>query len=388
MATELLSSTWQAQNFFETTLSADCTDSDTDIFLTSVPDFSEGTLVIDPDSVTGREIIYYSSKTTTKVTCPANGRGYDNSTAGAHTSGTKVIMAPIADWFNSLLAFANKNTTYADETTFDHVASGCVWSGDAYGSTRAASMTSGVVYINGIRTTVSAVTSRTFTASKDTYIDVDSSGTLYYTEVSNNAASPSTTTTGSISRTGGTLVCLGIIVTGASNIANVGSVNQGQEDKVLPIASSVAYSVTDSLGILICPRDPQRRLLGYKRITSDFTTTSNSSTQVTGLSCPVIVPTGRKVKITFHSGTIYNDTANNNAWTQIWDGTVGSGTQLNESTVYPTANSQRFNMICEAITTPSSTSKTYNAGLSDPNSGTARLVGASTTPISIRVELL
>lgn len=102
MATELLSSTWQAQNFFETTLSADCTDSDTDIFLTSVPDFSEGTLVIDPDSVTGREIIYYSSKTTTKVTCPANGRGYDNSTAGAHTSGTKVIMAPIADWFNSL----------------------------------------------------------------------------------------------------------------------------------------------------------------------------------------------------------------------------------------------------------------------------------------------
>jgi hypothetical protein len=102
VATGLLSSTWEPENFYTAYLTADCTDTDTDIFLDIVPANSEGTLVIDPDSTTNREVIYYSSKTATKVVCPGNGRGYDNSTAIAHTTGTKVIMAPIADWFNSL----------------------------------------------------------------------------------------------------------------------------------------------------------------------------------------------------------------------------------------------------------------------------------------------
>jgi hypothetical protein len=102
MATGLLSADWESENFYTAYLTADCTDTDTDIFLDIIPTNSEGTLVIDPDSTTNREIIYYSSKTATKVVCPGNGRGYDNSTAIAHTTGTKVIMAPIADWFNSL----------------------------------------------------------------------------------------------------------------------------------------------------------------------------------------------------------------------------------------------------------------------------------------------
>ena len=104
MAQEQLSADWKPTNFFETTLSADATDSDTDIFLSDVPTESEGTLVINPDSTTNREIIYYNSKTSTKVVCPsaALGRGYDGTTATSHTSGTKVIMAPIADWFNSM----------------------------------------------------------------------------------------------------------------------------------------------------------------------------------------------------------------------------------------------------------------------------------------------
>ena len=102
MATGLLSSTWTPENFYTAYLSADITDTATDIFLDVVPVNSEGTLVIDPDSDTNREVIYYSSKTGTKVVCPANGRGYDSSTAASHLTGTKVIMAPIADWFTSL----------------------------------------------------------------------------------------------------------------------------------------------------------------------------------------------------------------------------------------------------------------------------------------------
>ena len=72
----------------------------------------------------------------------------------------------------------------------DHVMSGCVWTGDAYASTRYASMTAGVVCIGGKVVAVDSVANRQFTASKDTYIDVDNTGALYYSEVSNAAASP------------------------------------------------------------------------------------------------------------------------------------------------------------------------------------------------------
>ena len=94
------------QNFFSTTLSADITDTATDIFLNAVPNGSEGFLVIEPDSTTNREIIYYTSKTALKVTCPsiADGRGQDDTTAHAHVTGATVIMAPVAAFYEALLA--------------------------------------------------------------------------------------------------------------------------------------------------------------------------------------------------------------------------------------------------------------------------------------------
>lgn len=180
------------------------------------------------------------------------------------------------------------------DTMFDHVVSGLVWTGDAYASTRNASMTAGVIYINGRRISLLAVTARTFTASRDTYIDVldnqNGTGTVVYTEVTNNNASPALAANSTR---------IGIIVTGASNILNVGSVNQGQEQKILPIVSSIPYAVTDSLGNLICPRDPNRKVLGYRRVVNSPTVTTIAD--ITGLAVPVIVPAGRKIRIThFH----------------------------------------------------------------------------------------
>lgn len=103
MAQGLLTSNWEIDNFVDTTLSADMTDSTLEAFLTTVPPTAdEGTLVIDPDSPSKREIIYYTSKTALKVNISASGRGYDQTTATSHTAGTRVIMAPIADWFNSM----------------------------------------------------------------------------------------------------------------------------------------------------------------------------------------------------------------------------------------------------------------------------------------------
>lgn len=167
------------------------------------------------------------------------------------TTTKKFTLTLLKDWLNSVKGWLSAtaiNWLNAPVGGFNFVESGCVWSGDSYGSTRNASMTSGVVYIGGKRLTVAAVSARTFTASKDTYVDFadngDGTAAIIYTEVTNNAASPSTLTTGTFADS--THIRNAIIVTGASNIANVGSVNQGQESKVLPISSSLPYQGFDS----------------------------------------------------------------------------------------------------------------------------------------------
>jgi hypothetical protein len=142
-------------------------------------------------------------------------------------------------------------------------------------------MTSGVVRINGRRFTVATVTARSFTASKDTYVDIlysatDNTGTPVYTEVTNNAASPALASNS---------VRIGIVVAGATSIAAAASINQGQETMLLPIASSIPYAVTDSLGNLICPRDPNRKVLGFKQVLADQTLISGPS-DITGFKLP------------------------------------------------------------------------------------------------------
>ncbi len=322
-------------------------------------------------------------------TATASAVNYVNNTNAA--TGTDPTLAPAGTDSNINLNLRGKGLAKtvtigkgaAVIYAYDYVVSGCVWSGDSYGSTRAGSMTSGVVVINGNPITVAAVSAHTFTASKDTYVDVldagDGTGTVVYTEATNNAASAALASNS---------IRVGIIVTGASNIANAAAVNQGQEDRVLPIASSVPYAVTDSLGNLICPRDPNRKVLGYRQITADVTTTSTSATQATGLSCPVIIPTGRKVTIWFGDGNVFNSTAGDariNA--QIWDGTVGSGTKLQGGEYRRPSSAESIPMLLHAFTTPTSSSKTYNIGFNAVTSGTASLAATSTSPVFIKVEL-
>jgi len=138
----------------------------------------------------------------------------------------------------------------SDELVADFVVSGGVWSGDAYASTLNASMTALVCYINGQRGTISAVTARAFTASKDTYIDVlNNSGTfsLVYTEVSNNAASPALAANS---------LRLAIVVTGGSNIAGADRINNGNFGATYPSVSGAQLATIDSIGNPIGRRDP------------------------------------------------------------------------------------------------------------------------------------
>lgn len=376
------------QDLFSTTLSASVSTSDTVINLTSVPTGSEGFLTIFSSAGVPTEIIYYNSKGASTVTCPSatagSGRGMGGTTVTAFSSGATVKQTVNSDYFKELQN-GNANTglhTWFDEGTFDYTASGGVWTGDSLGSTRNASMTAATCYIDGRRLSVGAVTARSFTASKDTYIDVlrsGNTGTLVYTEVANNAASPALAANS---------IRIGIIVTGATSIAAAGSVNQGQPDRVLPIASSIPYSVTDSLGNLIYNTTPTPTIIGYRQITANFTTASTTSVQITGLTCPVIVPAGRKVKIVCNVSQVQGSVGGQGGILTLWDGVVNSGTQVSQYNV-TAATVVLNNGGNTAAVQASSGSKTYNAGATSTGGGSTVTIGATSAgPAFISVELV
>jgi len=93
------------QSFYQTALTSGISASDLIIPLDTVPTVSEGFLVIESTVQAKREIIYFTSKDATTVTCPSgagNGRGYDGTTAVAHLQGATVIMAPVGVMFEKL----------------------------------------------------------------------------------------------------------------------------------------------------------------------------------------------------------------------------------------------------------------------------------------------
>lgn len=267
---------------------------------------------------------------------------------------------------------------------YDFIESGCVWSGDAYASTRNASMTAGVVWIGGKRLTVAAVTARSFTASKDVYVDLldngDGTAIPVYTDNVTNAASPALAANS---------VRLAIIVVGATNIAAATSVNQGQETMVVPIASSIPYAVTDSLGNLICPRDPNRKILGYRQLTSAFTnTTIGAYTDITGLNFVINVPTGRKVRFTFIPGQYISSSgvAGSFVESSIYDAT--GAVEIGNNGFSSAAASYAQSPNCSVVNTPTAGARNYKMRFKMNNAGTYTLNAQATTPAIFMAELI
>jgi len=129
--------------------------------------------------------------------------------------------------------------------------------------------------------------------------------------------------------------------------------------------------------------------LGYAQITSNFTTTSTSSVQITGLTTTVTVPSGgRKIKITGYCYGAYNSTTSTNTQFQIWQGTVASGTQLQNATFnsIPSASlTCPFNVV--AVVSLSAGSYTFNIGAA-VQAGTGTYPATSTSPAFILVEAI
>lgn len=126
--------------------------------------------------------------------------------------------------------------------------------------------------------------------------------------------------------------------------------------------------------------------LGYAQITANVTTTSTTTVQVPGLSATVNVPTGgRKIKITAFATNIGNSTNSNGSGISIWDGVVGSGTQIGQSNKIPANNEFIF---CQAIVSPGSGSRTYNVGFTSVTSGTTTIGASIGGPAFILVEVI
>lgn len=88
----LSTATFGWDSFFSTTTTSAITSTSTTIPLASAPTATEGVLVLEPNSSTNREIIYYTGVSGNSVTLPSvgAGRGQEGTTAVAHSSGVTV----------------------------------------------------------------------------------------------------------------------------------------------------------------------------------------------------------------------------------------------------------------------------------------------------------
>ncbi|MCA1565818.1 MAG: hypothetical protein LC803_09310 [Acidobacteria bacterium] len=169
------------------------------------------------------------------------------------------------------------------------------------------SLSAGVIYVSGRRVAISATTG-SVVASKDTYVAVDSTGTISYTgglSVANNANSPALPA-GSM--------WIGILVSNGSGIT---SINQGSVDATAPVVTGSPLTVSDSNGQLIFPY-PGQDLLGLRINTVGFGTGATSDTLITGLTLPFIGRGGNVNIEAILPNTLLSTTAN--AYLTIYDG--------------------------------------------------------------------
>jgi hypothetical protein len=170
----------------------------------------------------------------------------------------------------------NSLQTFRDESISNHVVSGGVWSGDNYGATLYASMTSMVAVIHGRRVSVAAVTARAFTASKDNYVDVDYNGTITYQTATIGAASPALAANS---------IRIAKILTGATTIAAASSVHQSN----IGNGTTLWYN-TDSLGNPVYPQSHEYKL-NYTYVANGSVNTTTQG-NIANTSWAFIMPTG------------------------------------------------------------------------------------------------
>lgn len=128
------------------------------------------------------------------------------------------------------------------------------------------------------------------------------------------------------------------------------------------------------------------RIVGTVRLLAAASTTATSSTQVNGLRVTGTIPAnGRRVRIIWNGGVATNSGANTTIL-QIWDGTVGSGTQIAQTNLNA-ASGVSDNGVIIGEYFAASGSHTWNASL-HTTAGTASLGASTTVPDVFTVETI
>ena len=131
-------------------------------------------------------------------------------------------------------------------------------------------------------------------------------------------------------------------------------------------------------------------VLGLAELKSSFTTASTTDVQLTGLSVPVYVPTGRKIKLTTYSTTVIsNSTATYTTVMGIQDGTVTNGGAFQEAryTNQTTTAGMGTTLSASTTITPTSGVHTFNTS-ARVSSGTGTYTGATNAVMYLQAELV
>lgn len=269
--------------------------------------------------------------------------------------GSQIQAATILE---AALASAINPRLRASEMFSNFVYTGCAWSSV---SGLNGTMTGGTIYVNGYRTPVNSIGSKTFTASQDTYVAIDYLGNVTYWPVGNGAASPTLPTNS---------MWVAKVVTNGSAI------------------TSVVQSGWDSVGNPIYNTSPTPMTLGYAQITSAFTSTViNAYTDVTSLSVPVIIPAGvKRAKVTvggqYMSTSAAAGTNVELVATDVTAGAVVGGVLVNNFGGFYAMNP---NFVASNIPVTAG-ARTFKVQFQANVAGTFKLNATSTEPAFILVE--
>ena len=131
------------------------------------------------------------------------------------------------------------------------------------------------------------------------------------------------------------------------------------------------------------------QILGSTNLTSlNFTTASTTPVLITGAEVAVTVPSGGgTVVVTAGGGQIDNNTAGDFVEVTLWDGVVGSGTQLTISPGISRGANDPLAWSILASHVPAAGAHTYRLGLNAVVGGTAQIycAAANTTGVSFVV---
>lgn len=356
MPTQKDPTTFGYQNFYSTTLTGDITSGTLTIGLATVPSPTSGILIIEPDSTSAREVVLYTSKGASTVTCPADGRGWSGTSASAHLTGSTVIMASVDEYFEGL-ADGTLSTDPLRSTLFrDYVVSG---GAVAQSAGLVGTFSNIVFYLNGQRYSGTSIANKTYTASKDTYVDITAiSGgavTVAYTEVANGAAAPALSAN---------YLRIAKVVTSGAAI------------------TSVLQTGWDSLGNPYRNTVPNPTSIGTA---SRTTTMSGFSAENTMTSVVVLVPaTSREIAVKIAVPQVYSSIDGDRFTIKLKeDGTVIQQYYARAPLTHGWSGSVDVQKAA-----PSAGSHTYSATIErDAGTGTLTCYAAATSPMQITVDL-